>query len=139
MTGIAFTKFFDLLLEGKLIGQKCRDCGTYTCPPKTTCDGCGGRNLEIVELSGKGRIATFTTTYVAPSGYEEDAPYVVAFVELDEGPWIAGRVDINVSDAEDFGQELIGKKVEVFGKEMPPEQFYPDKRRRVVLMFRLLD
>ncbi|OYT35531.1 nucleic acid-binding protein [Archaeoglobales archaeon ex4484_92] len=134
-----FKEFFDSLLDGKLIGQKCKDCGAYTCPPKACCDNCGSRNLEIVELSGKGKIATFTTTYVAPVGYDEEAPYVVAMVELDEGPWIVGRIDVDPNEAEDYGQELIGKKVKIYGKEFPVEPYYPDKQRRVVPMFKLED
>ncbi|MET1125030.1 MAG: Zn-ribbon domain-containing OB-fold protein [Archaeoglobaceae archaeon] len=134
-----FRDFFDKLLEDKLIGQRCRDCGKYTCPPKATCDACGSRNLEIVELSGKGRITTFTTTYVAPAGYEKEAPYVVAMVELDEGPWLIGRLDISAEEAEELGQSLIGKRVTVYGREMPSEPFYPDKQRRVVPFFRLED
>ncbi len=79
-----FVDFFNALMKGKVIGQKCRDCGSYTCPPKATCDSCGSRNLEAVELSGEGVIRTFTTTYVAPSGYTDEAPYTVAMVELEE-------------------------------------------------------
>jgi len=134
---MGFTEFFNALLEGKLIGQKCKDCGAYTCPPKATCDNCGSRNLEKVELSGKGTIKTFTTTYVAPSGYEKEAPYVVAMVELDEGPWIIGRIDIDPKEADELDQALIGKRVSVFAKEFPVEPFYPDKSKRVVPMFKL--
>ncbi|WP_202320722.1 Zn-ribbon domain-containing OB-fold protein [Archaeoglobus neptunius] len=132
-----FVDFFNALLEGKLIGQKCRDCGSYTCPPKATCDNCGSRNLEEVVLSGKGRIATFTTTYVAPSGYTDEAPYTVAMVELDEGPWIVGRIDLPADEVERAGQELIGARVSVYGKEYATEPFYPNKERRVVPMFRI--
>ncbi len=132
-----FRDFFDALLEGKLLANKCGDCGAYTCPPKATCDNCGSRNLETVELSGKGRIATFTTTYVAPAGYDGEVPYIVAMVELDEGPWLVGRLDMNAEEAEEYGQSLIGRRVRVYGKEFPVEPYYPDKQRRVVPMFKL--
>ncbi len=134
---MGFTEFFNALLEGKLIGQRCKDCGAYTCPPKATCDNCKSRNLEKVELSGKGTIRSFTTIYVAPSGYEKEAPYVVALVELDEGPWILGRIDIDPKEADELDQALIGKRVSVFAKEFPVEPFYPDKSKRVVPMFKL--
>ncbi len=134
---MSFAEFFDALLEGKLIGVRCKDCGAYSCPPKATCDNCGSRNLERVELSGRGTIATFTTTYVAPAGYDKEAPYVVAMVELKEGPWIVGRLDIDAKLADEMGQELIGKPVSVYGKEMPAEPFYPDKSRRIVPYFKL--
>ena len=132
-----FVDFFNALLDGKLIGQKCGDCGSYTCPPKATCDNCGSRNLEEVEMSGKGRIMTFTTTYVGPAGYSEEAPYTVAMVELDEGPWIVGRIDLPVEEIERLGQALVGAKVSVYGREYPTEPFYPNKEKRVVPMFRL--
>ncbi|WP_456469442.1 Zn-ribbon domain-containing OB-fold protein [Archaeoglobus sp.] len=132
-----FVDFFNALLGGKLIGQKCGDCGSYTCPPKATCDNCGSRNLEEVEMSGKGRIMTFTTTYVAPAGYSEEAPYTVAMVELDEGPWIVGRIDLPVEEIERLGQALVGARVSVYGREYPTEPFYPNKEKRVVPMFRL--
>ncbi|MBO8179458.1 MAG: Zn-ribbon domain-containing OB-fold protein [Archaeoglobus sp.] len=132
-----FADFFNALLEGKVIGQKCLDCGSYTCPPKATCDNCASRNLEAVELSGKGVVRTFTTTYVAPSGYTEEAPYTVAMVELDEGPWIVGRIDLPNEEIEKLGQDLIGARVSIYGKEFPTEPFYPDKKRRVVPMFKV--
>ncbi len=135
---MAFTRFFDALLEGKLIGMKCADCGAYTCPPKASCDNCGSRNLEEVEMEKRGVIKTFTTTYVAPSGYEDEAPYVVAFVELREGAWIVGRLDIDAEVAEEMNQELIGREFELFAKEAKPDPFYPDKKRRVIVSFRLL-
>ena len=133
-----FTDFFNTLLEGKLVGQKCRDCGAYTCPPKATCDSCGSRNLETVEMSGKGRVMTFTTTYVAPSGYDGEAPYTVAMVELDEGPWIVGRLDMPNEEIEKLDQDIIGMRVAVYGKEFPTEPFYPNKEKRVVPMFKPL-
>ena len=135
----SFKRFFDNLLEGKLIGVKCKDCGAITCPPKTTCEKCGSTNLEEVELSREGTIMTFTVTYVAPSGYEKEAPYVNALVRLKEGPWLPGRIDIDPNKAEELGQDLIGKRVSIYAKEFPTEPFYPDKSRRVVIIFKLLD
>ncbi len=131
-----FMEFFSELLEGKLVGVKCNDCGNVLCPPKSACD-CGSRNLERIELSGKGRVVSYTVTYVAPIGYDKEVPYVVAMVELDEGPWIVGRLEVDVERAE--REDLIGKRVEVYGKEFPTEQFYPDKQRRVVPMFRIIE
>jgi len=132
-----FKEFFNELLNGKFIGLKCLDCGTVICPPKSTCDNCKGRNLEKVQLSGKGKVVSYTVTYVAPMGYENEVPYVVAMVELDEGCWILGRLDVDAEVAEK--ENLIGKRVEVYGKEFPSEMFYPDKERRVVPMFRIVE
>lgn len=132
-----FKDFFSALMEGKLIGVKCKDCGEITCPPKSTCNNCGSRNFERIELSGKGKIVSYTVTYVAPLGYDREVPYVVAMVELDEGAWIVGRLDVDAEKADK--EDLIGRKVEVYGKEFPTEQFYPDKQRRVVPMFKIIE
>ena len=132
-----FKEFFSALMEGKLIGVKCKDCDEVTCPPKSTCNNCGSRNLEKIELSGKGKIVSYTVTYVAPLGYDNEVPYVVAVVELDEGAWIVGRLDVDAEKADK--EDLIGKRVEVCGKEFPTEQFYPDKQRRIVPMFRIVE
>jgi uncharacterized OB-fold protein len=132
-----FVEFFNNLKEGKLLGLKCNDCGTITCPPKNCCNNCGSRNLERTFLSGRGVIKTYTVTYVAPAGYEKEAPYVVALVELEEGPWIVGRLDIDPKVAEE--KDLIGKRVSIFAKELPTEPFYPDKTRRIVPYFKIME
>jgi uncharacterized OB-fold protein len=132
-----FVEFFEELLKGNLIGLKCKDCGAIICPPKSTCDNCKGRNLERVKLSGYGRVTSYTVTYVAPMGYENEVPYVVALVELDEGPWIIGRLDVNAERAEN--ENLIGKRVRVYGKEYPSELFYPNREKRVVPMFEIME
>ncbi len=131
-----FTEFFNELMEGRLVGLRCRDCGGITCPPKSTCDWCKGRNLEKVELSGYGKVVSYTTIYVAPMGYENEVPYVVALVELDEGPWIIGRLNVDAEVAE--RENLVGKRVKVYGKEFPSEIFYPNKEKRVVPIFEIV-
>ncbi|MCS7118458.1 MAG: Zn-ribbon domain-containing OB-fold protein [Archaeoglobaceae archaeon] len=130
-----FLEFFKSLQEGKLIGMKCKDCGSYTCPPKQSCNKCSSRNLEKVTMSGRGIVKTYTVTYVAPMGYEKEVPYIVALVELEEGPWIIGRLDVEAKIAED--NDLTEKRVSVFAKEMPGEIFYPLKDKRIVPYFRL--
>jgi len=130
-----FGEFFSALKEGKLLGVRCEDCGEVYCPPKSVC-GCGSRNLRRVELSGKGRVVSYTVTYVAPLGYDSEVPYVVAMVELDEGAWIMGRLDVDPETAE--REDLIGRRVEVRAEVLPSEQFYPDKSRRIVPIFRIV-
>lgn len=132
-----FKEFFEELLNGNLIGLKCLDCGEVVCPPKSTCDRCAGRRFERVFLSGYGKIISYTVTYIAPMGYEDETPYTVAMVELDEGPWIIGRLDVDAERAE--RENLIGKKVKVYAREFKGEMFYPNKERRIVPMFEIVD
>lgn len=116
-----FKTYSDALKKNKLLGLKCDNCGAYTCPPKMTCQECAGTDLHVVEMGGKGEIATFTQTFVAPLGRECEAPYVIVLVKLDEGPWIMGNL-INISPG-DIGMELIGKRVELWHKVFPGDAY----------------
>jgi uncharacterized OB-fold protein len=67
--------------------------------------------MEVVELTGKGKVQTFTTCNVAPEGREDEVPYVILLVELDEGPWIMGN--LAGIDPKETTVELIGKRVKM--------------------------
>jgi len=85
------------------------------------CGKCASPALDIVELSGKGEIQTFTTVYIAPEGRQDETPYVIVLVELGEGPWIMGNlVDIDPRQAT---MELIGKRVEMGHKVFPGDKY----------------
>ena len=108
---LSFKEFNSALKKDKLLGLKCHDCGKFTCPPKMACQECGGTNLDIVELSGSGKVVTFTVSYVASQGRETEVPYTIVMVELDEGPWIMGNLtDI---DPNKVTMEIIGKRVKL--------------------------
>lgn len=125
--------YYDALKKNRLLGLKCNDCGTVTCPPKMTCQECTSTNLEITELNGKGKIMTFTTSYVAPLGREVEAPYTIVLVELDEGAWIMGNlIDI---DPTKVGMELIGRKVKLGFKVFPGDLYSAGEGVRPLFSF----
>lgn len=128
-----FKTYNDALKKNKLLGLKCNSCQKYTCPPKMTCQECADINLEIVEMSGKGEIRTFTQTFVAPQGRECEAPYTIVLVELEEGPWIAGNlIDI---DPGKINMDLIGKKVKLGHKVFPGDQYSAGAAARPLFSF----
>lgn len=128
-----FRSFSNALKENRLLGLKCDSCGTITCPPKLVCCECAGLDLEIVELSGKGRIKTFTTTYVAPKGREVEAPYTIVIVALDEGPWITGNlVDI---DPARVTMDVVGRRVTLGHKVFPGDIYSPGEAARPLFSF----
>jgi len=108
---LTFKDYNEALKENKLLGLKCQECGTVTVPPKMVCRKCTSPNMEVVELTGKGKIQTFTTCNVAPEGREDEVPYVILLVELDEGPWIMGN--LTGIDPKATTVELIGKRVKM--------------------------
>jgi uncharacterized OB-fold protein len=128
-----FRTYSNALRKNRLMGLKCNNCGTVTCPPKMTCQECAGTDLEITELSGRGKITTFTTTYVAPLGREVEAPYTIVMVALDEGPWIAGNlIDI---DPDKVGMALIGRRVKLGHKLFPGDRYSGGEAARPLFSF----
>ena len=117
---LAFKDYNEALKKNKLLGLKCNSCGTITVPPKMVCRQCTSPDMDIVALSGKGKIQTFTTVFVAPEGREDECPYMIVLVELDEGPWIMGN--LAGTDPNEATMQLIGKRV-----KMGHEVFSGDK------------
>ena len=72
--------------ERKLLVQKCEDCQKYIFYPKLFCPFCLSERLHWVESSGKGKVYSFTVVYsYQPTEFEDDVPYVIAVIELEEG------------------------------------------------------
>ena len=88
---LTFKDYNEALKQNKLLGLKCQECGAITAPPKMVCRKCASADMEVVELVGKGKIKTFTTCNVAAEGREDELPYTILMVELEEGPWIMGN------------------------------------------------
>ena len=77
--------FWDGVAEGVLRVQRCDACGRHVFYPRAVCPFCMGASLTWVEASGRGRVHSFTVVHRAPPDLRDEAPYVVALVELDEG------------------------------------------------------
>ena len=92
-----------------LIGKECKTCGTVYFPPRHVCPKCR-RKGKIVErkLKGTGKVLTYTEVHVPPDGFEEQAPYIIAIVEFDEGASVTGQI-VNCKK----GEMRIGMPVEV--------------------------
>jgi uncharacterized OB-fold protein len=78
--------------EGVFRAYKCVDCGTVIAPPSGSCYGCGSNNMEWTNVSGKGKLVSFTVIHVAPEEFVEEVPYYVAIVELEEGTRVSARL-----------------------------------------------
>ena len=71
--------------DGKLVLQRCVDCGEFQFYPRALCAACGGET-EWVDASGRGTLYTFTTIRQNRSeAFVHLSPYAVGIVELDEG------------------------------------------------------
>jgi uncharacterized OB-fold protein len=71
----------------KLMLQRCKACGRFWFPPSQRCRHCLSPDFAWQEVSGEGRICSFVVFHrVYHPAFENDVPYVVAIVALDEGP-----------------------------------------------------
>jgi len=61
---------------------RCRGCGKVFFPPRLVCNACRGREFTKVTLPQAGTLETFTIIRVAPTGFEDQAPYAVGVVRL---------------------------------------------------------
>jgi uncharacterized OB-fold protein len=78
--------------EGVFRAYRCVDCGMIIAPPSGSCYGCGSSNMEWAEVSGKGKLVSFTVIHIAPDEFAEEAPYIIAIVELEEGTRVSSRL-----------------------------------------------
>ncbi|MDH3365753.1 MAG: Zn-ribbon domain-containing OB-fold protein [Thermoplasmata archaeon] len=83
----------------RMVGQKCKKCGSVNFPPKGVCKYCNeSSEFDEVNLSGKGTVHTFVLIGAggAPPEFAEQekagGSYPVAIVELEEGPKIIGQI-----------------------------------------------
>jgi len=78
------TKFLEELKNERLMGTRCRKCGTKYLPPRAHCK-CGSEDVEWFEASHRGKILTYTLIGFPPKSMSKHAPYVVAIAELEDG------------------------------------------------------
>ncbi|VVC03050.1 Uncharacterised protein [Candidatus Burarchaeum australiense] len=76
-----------------LIGSTCETCNTNYFPPRPICPKCRRRGkIKDKQYSGRGKVYSFSEVNVPPSGFEIEAPYVIALIELEEGPYLTAQV-----------------------------------------------
>lgn len=96
-----------------LIGEKCTHCGGAIFPPRDVCPHCAEEAGPAYQFSGKGEVYSHTTIYSAPEGFEDQVPYTVALVKLEEGPMITAQL----TDV-DTGDVAIGLPVEMTTRKL---------------------
>ena len=79
--------YWNAAREGTLLIQLCRTCGRYQFYPRGHCVHCFAPDPEWTPASGRGRLHTYTIVQRTPNAeFAADCPYVLAIIELDEGP-----------------------------------------------------
>jgi uncharacterized OB-fold protein len=78
-------------MDEKVYGARCKDCSKETYPAHARCPECGSEALELIEITGEGKVLTYTDLYALPLDYEQR--YLrLAIVELDSGLRTTGQL-----------------------------------------------
>lgn len=71
----------------------CNACGHYWFPPSRSCPNCLAADFTWTQVSGNGKVYSFVTFHrVYHPAWEGEVPYVVALIELDEGPRLLSNI-----------------------------------------------
>lgn len=93
----------------RMEASRCLNCKSIQFPERTICPDCGSDKYEIFKLSGNGKLSTFTIIRVAPEGFEDQTPYAVGIVELEEGIRVMGQITDCEPEKLKIGDRLITK------------------------------
>ena len=113
--------FWDAATEGRLVAQRCGDCGVLRHPPRPMCPHCHSLNIDVVDLSGRGTIYSYAILH-HPQHPAFDYPVFAVLVDLDEGIRVVSNI-VGVAKDEirigmlvevDFVPTAGGQKVPVF-------------------------
>ncbi len=77
------------------------------------------QNLLVQNLNGQGEVYSFSTMYNVPKGFEEQKPYTIALVKLDDGPMVTAQLTDVSNDEVKIGLrvEMVTRKIREDGEE----------------------
>jgi uncharacterized OB-fold protein len=108
--------------RGELRIQRCRPCGKAYFFPRPFCPLCSSDDVEWFTASGRGRLYSYVINHRPPPNFRDYAPYVIAVVELEEGP----RMMTNIVGVDPVPENLpIDLPVEVTWEQQSDEITLP--------------
>lgn len=113
--------FWEACKRHELMIQRCNDCQKYYFYPRPLCPHCLSRKVEWVRVSGRAKLHTYVINHRPAPGFEDEAPYIIAVVELEEG----ARMMTNI-----IGIEPDPQKLRI---DMPLEVAFDDVTEEVTL------
>jgi uncharacterized OB-fold protein len=113
--------YWDSLRARAAAVQRCDSCGTFFFVPKERCPNCLSPESTWTPISGHGTVYTYTVVHRAPTpAYQEEVPYVIAHVTMDEGFRMAAN--LRGVDPESVS---IGMPVQLGYEDATPEWTLP--------------
>ncbi len=85
--------FWRAAKDQRLALPYCGDCGRAHFPPRALCPHCHGAEIDWRDASGESMVYTYTIARRgAGAAFKDDAPYVVALIDLAEGPRMMSNI-----------------------------------------------
>ena len=79
--------------RGELVLQRCNDCGVVQHRPRGLCASCLSDDIEHFVASGRGEVYTYSVVRQNQMpAFAKAVPYVVAYVQLEEGPQLLSNI-----------------------------------------------
>jgi uncharacterized OB-fold protein len=101
--------YWDGAREHKLVLQRCTGCGLYSAQPRVICPRCHGDAFEWSQVSGRGKIHSYCVVWQTTArGFQDEIPYVVCYVQIDEEPtcYITGNLIVDESEHDKLNIDL---------------------------------
>lgn len=106
MTGLG-KAFWEALQENRLTYQRCINCNHAWLPARSECPNCLGEQWRREDSKGRGKLVSWVVYHHAyQPAFAERLPYVVAIVQLDEGPRMISNIVGDNSSNLMINQEL---------------------------------
>lgn len=101
-----------------LQGNQCQKCQKLYFPKVVICSNCRSRELSDYQFSGKGEIYSYSTVYQAAPSFGAFVPYIVALIDLEEGPRVTAQLsDISPEEVEiGIAVEMVVRKISEDGE-----------------------
>jgi uncharacterized protein len=115
--------FFEGAKEGKLLIQRCSNCGTLRHPPRPACPHCRSFEWAPIEASGRGTIYSYVVNH-HPQVPAFDYPLVVALIELEEGTRLVANVSGITPETVAIGMP-VQAAFETFDDDLTLPVFHP--------------
>ena len=97
--------YLEMAIQENLVIRQCKKCSQKHFMPRYLCPNCWSDDLEWIKASGNGIVHTYTIIRrPALQTFKQETPYVLAMIELEEGPRMIanvvgeGALDIQIND-----------------------------------------
>lgn len=121
-------RFWEGTKNSELWIQRCNACGRPYFYPRPFCPHCNSDDVEWFQASGRARLISYVISHRAVPGLTPQAPYVVALVELAEGPRMATNLVGVAPDPDHITLDMPLRVTFQHRGEMSLSLFQPDSR-----------